>query len=182
MKTPQQLVAELIAREGGYVDNAADKGGKTRFGITEAVARANHYAGDMAALPIELATQIYMATYWTGPRLDQVYRLAPRVAGELFDTGVNMGVGVAAKFLRRALVVLTGDALAPAGTIDAATITTLSTYLARRAKQNGEAVLIELLNALQGTHYAEIVEAKPAQRAFIYGWISNRVMDRSVSG
>ena len=35
------LVDGVIDREGGYVDNPADKGGATCFGITEAVARAN---------------------------------------------------------------------------------------------------------------------------------------------
>ena len=35
------LIDGLIEREGGYVSNAADKGGPTCFGITEAVARAH---------------------------------------------------------------------------------------------------------------------------------------------
>jgi hypothetical protein len=41
------LIDALIEREGGYVNNPADKGGATNFGITEAVARANGYAGPM---------------------------------------------------------------------------------------------------------------------------------------
>jgi lysozyme family protein len=35
------LIDRLIAREGGYVDHPADRGGATRWGITVAVARAN---------------------------------------------------------------------------------------------------------------------------------------------
>ena len=42
---PTDLIDELIAREGGYVANPADKGGPTCFGITQAVARAHGYAG-----------------------------------------------------------------------------------------------------------------------------------------
>ena len=41
----ESLIDALIDREGGFVDNPADKGGPTCFGITEAVARAHGYAG-----------------------------------------------------------------------------------------------------------------------------------------
>ena len=46
-----ELIDELIEREGGYVNHPSDRGGPTRFGITEAVARAHGYAGAMAELP-----------------------------------------------------------------------------------------------------------------------------------
>ncbi|MGN6123997.1 MAG: glycosyl hydrolase 108 family protein, partial [Sphingomonas oligoaromativorans] len=39
------LIDELIQREGGYSARPADKGGPTRFGISEAVARAHGYKG-----------------------------------------------------------------------------------------------------------------------------------------
>jgi lysozyme family protein len=42
------LIDALIDREGGYVNHPADRGGPTRYGITEAVARAHGYAGAMA--------------------------------------------------------------------------------------------------------------------------------------
>ena len=45
------LIDGLIEREGGYVDHPADKGGPTCFGITQAVARAQGYAGPMRELP-----------------------------------------------------------------------------------------------------------------------------------
>ena len=48
-----ELIDALIEREGGFVANPVDRGGPTRYGITEAVARAHGYAGDMAALPRE---------------------------------------------------------------------------------------------------------------------------------
>ncbi|MEO6224401.1 MAG: glycosyl hydrolase 108 family protein, partial [Sphingomicrobium sp.] len=45
------IIGRLIDREGGYVNNPADKGGPTIFGITEAVARAQGYAGPMRTMP-----------------------------------------------------------------------------------------------------------------------------------
>ena len=46
------MIAQVIAREGDYSDHPADRGGATRFGITEAVARADGYAGPMRRLPL----------------------------------------------------------------------------------------------------------------------------------
>jgi len=58
-----QLMEALVVREGGYVNNPADKGGPTNFGITEAVARAQGYAGSMQSLPREEAAEIYTRLY-----------------------------------------------------------------------------------------------------------------------
>lgn len=49
----EQYLDELIKREGGYVNNLADRGGATKYGITEAVARANGFKGNMRDLPLE---------------------------------------------------------------------------------------------------------------------------------
>src|SRR5689334_14774160 len=97
-----QLIDALIDREGGYVNNPADKGGPTCFGITEAVARAHGYGGAMHDLPREQAIEIYRRLYWLRPRFDEVAKRSDRVAAELFDTGVNMGPAVAVTFLQRA--------------------------------------------------------------------------------
>jgi len=102
----ENLVDALIDREGGFVDNPADKGGSTCFGITEAVARAHGYAGPMRQLPRSVAVAIYLRLYWQRPRLDEVAKRSDRLAAELFDTGVNMGPAVAVTFLQRALTAL----------------------------------------------------------------------------
>lgn len=52
--------------EGGYVDNRADPGGKTRYGITEVTARKHGYTGAMDTLPLAMAQDIYLKDYW-GP-------------------------------------------------------------------------------------------------------------------
>lgn len=98
-----QLIDAVIDREGGYSHHPADRGGATRWGITEAVARANGYAGDMRLFTREAAAAIYGKIYWHRPRFDQVATRAPSIAAELFDTGVNMGPATATGFLQRAL-------------------------------------------------------------------------------
>jgi lysozyme family protein len=85
------LLDGLLQREGGYVNNPADRGGPTNYGITEQVARAFGYAGDMRSLPRSTALEIYRRQYWAGPGFDQVALRYPALAAELFDTGVNMG-------------------------------------------------------------------------------------------
>ena len=101
-----RLVDALIDREGGFVNHPADKGGPTCFGVTEAVARTHGYGGPMRHLPREEAAGIYKRLYWLRPRFDEIAKRSPRLAGELFDTGANMGPAVAVTFLQRTLTAL----------------------------------------------------------------------------
>lgn len=178
-RTIDKLVDGLIAREGGFVDHPADRGGATNWGITEAVARAHGYAGLMALLPRGEAAAIYRRLYWLRPRFDAVARRAPRVAAELFDTGANMGPGVATTFLQRALTALNRNGsdypdLAPDGRIGEETLAALDAFLALRAP-SGETVLLRALEALQGERYLRLAEKRPANEAFLYGWLANRI-------
>jgi lysozyme family protein len=175
----KQLIDDLIAREGGYVNHPADRGGATRWGITEAVARAHGWRGDMRALPEDEAARIYERIYWVRPGFDRIAALAPNVAAELFDTGVNMGPSIAVAFLQRALNALNRGAadyadIAPAGRIDDATFAALSAFLEARTPR-GEAVLVKALDALQGERYLDLAERRPANEAFLYGWLANRL-------
>ena len=61
------LIEELIDREGGYVNHSADRGGPTRWGITEAVARRQGYMDDLRHLPQSDAAAIYKRLYWVAP-------------------------------------------------------------------------------------------------------------------
>ena len=81
------MINTLIEREGGYVAHPADKGGPTRFGITEAVARTHGYSGTMRQLPHADAAAIYKRLYWLRPHFDDIAERSPCVAAELFDTG-----------------------------------------------------------------------------------------------
>lgn len=173
------LIDEVIAREGGYGNHPADRGGPTNFGITQAVARANGFMGDMRALPRGVAEAIYRRLYWEKPGFAFVAELAPKVAAELFDTAVNMGPGMAGGFLQRALNALNrNEADYPDLKVDqsvgAKTLAALGAFLKLRGKA-GERVLIVALEALQGERYMALAEKRPANEAFLYGWLANRI-------
>ena len=176
------LIDELIEREGDYINHPADKGGPTRFGITEAVARAHGYAGAMTELPRDEAVAIYRRLYWLRPKFDQIAERCPRVATELFDTGANMGPSVAATFLQRALTALNRAGrdypdLVPDGRVGPATLAALDAFLEARGRKGGETVLLRALEALQGERYLRLAEKRPANEAFLYGWLANRIGD-----
>lgn len=100
----------LLGHEGGYSDHAADPGGKTRYGITEAVARTAGYRGDMRELPLDLAKRIYRAEYWDAVKAEQ---LPPGVRYAVFDAAVNSGVGQSIKWLQRAAGVTADGVIGP---------------------------------------------------------------------
>ena len=175
----EELIDALVEREGGYVNHPSDKGGPTRFGITEAVARAHGYSGPMAALPRDEAEAIYRRLYWLRPRYDEVAKRSAALASELFDTGVNMGPAVATTFLQRALTALNRNGkdfsdLVPDGRIGPHTLAALDAFFAVRGSQ-GETVLLRAIEALQGERYLRLAERRPANEAFLYGWLANRI-------
>ncbi|WP_230635611.1 glycoside hydrolase family 108 protein [Sphingomonas sp. Leaf4] len=177
--TIDRLIDEVIDREGGYSDHPADRGGATRYGITERIARAEGYAGDMRHFPRAQAVQLYRRRYWLAPGFDQVARRAPLLAAELFDTGVNMGPTVAAGFLQRTLNALNRGARDWAdvtldSTIGTRTLAALDAMLASRGPA-AEAVLVKAINALQGERYLRLAETRPANESFLYGWLAQRI-------
>ncbi len=179
-KTIERLLDDVLAREGGYVNHPADRGGPTRYGITEAVARAHGYQGAMRSLPIEEARGIYRRLYWFRPKFDQVALRSDAVAAELFDTGINMGPSVAATFLQRALTALNRQGrdypdLVPDGRLGNASLSALDNFFVSRGQGLGETVLLRALDALQGERYIRLAERSPSQEEFLYGWLANRI-------
>lgn len=174
-----ELIEEVIAREGGFVHHPADRGGATRWGITEGVARAEGHAGDMRHFTQEAAAAIYRRLYWRRPGLDRVAGRAPLLAAELFDTGINMGPAVAATMLQRVLNALNRGArdypdVLVDGRIGPVTLGALDGFLAKRGRA-GEEVLVKAVEALQGERYLSLAERRPANEAFLYGWLANRL-------
>ncbi|OGT55469.1 MAG: hypothetical protein A3E01_09175 [Gammaproteobacteria bacterium RIFCSPHIGHO2_12_FULL_63_22] len=173
------VIEEVLSREGGYVNDARDAGGETNFGITAATARAAGYSGPMRALPRELAKTIYRRRYVVAPGFDKIADISPAIAAELVDTGVNMGPAVAGKFLQRVLNALNNQGrdyadMAVDGIAGAATRAALTAYLAKRGA-DGEKVMLAALNGLQAERYISLGEARQANEAFMFGWLRTRV-------
>lgn len=78
----------LIGDEGVYVDNPADPGGETMYGVTKRVAVANGYTGDMRSLPLATAKAIAKSQYWAPYQCDQ---FDPRIGFLVFDAAYNGG-------------------------------------------------------------------------------------------
>lgn len=75
----------VIGVEKGYT---VDAGGPTMYGITEAVARANGYQGDMQDLPLDTAKAIAKSQYWDRFHCDD---LDPHIGAQVFDVAYNGG-------------------------------------------------------------------------------------------
>lgn len=171
---------DLVLKEGGYSDHAADRGGRTRYGITEAVARAAGYTGPMAELGLDTARDIYRRQYWLALRLDEVATLSLPIAAELFDTAVNQGAGTAARYLQVALNALNREGrdfpdMAVDGRLGPGTLAALRRYLEVRGRPEGGQVLLRALDCQQGAKYLALAAWDPRQEAFVYGWLLNRV-------
>jgi lysozyme family protein len=169
--TFDDILADVLRNEGGFVDDPNDAGGATNWGITEAVARANGYTGPMKDLPKAKALEIYRGKYIVAPGFGLVGNVSMPIAAELVDTGVNMGPSVAGKFLQRALNGLGNGALAVDGNVGPATIAALKAFLVKRGAE-GERRLLALLNAQQGVKYLELAEGRAQNRTFLFGWLA----------
>ncbi|MGL5968526.1 MAG: glycoside hydrolase family 108 protein [Kluyvera sp.] len=173
------IIDGIIVMEGGYTQNSKDSGGKTNWGITEAVARAHGYSGDMRDLTHSEAYAILEEDYWIKPGFEQVATLSNPIAFELCDAAVNIGAHYPCVWLQRWLNVLNGEArkysdISTDGHIGPKTLAALDAYLAWRGKE-GEAILVKALNCSQGVYYLDITEKNKNNEEFIYGWIKNRV-------
>lgn len=175
----EKFFDDLLLVEGGYSNNMHDSGGMTRFGITEKVARANGYQGEIRDLPVEFAKKIYKAKYWDILMLDEIGNDCPKLCLKLADIGVNLGTRQAAFFLQRILNALNDRGklypeIKTDGNIGSVTIATLKKFLFVRGR-DGELVLLRALNCLQGMFYLSLAERREKDEAFIYGWFLNRV-------
>lgn len=175
----KQIIDGVIAVEGGYVNNPNDPGGATNFGITEAVARANGYVGDMRNLPRSTAFQIYYMRYVVAPNFDDVALIDEKVAEELIDTGVNAGHDRATKWFQTALnglndrerdykdIVVDGD-LGPVS---------MGAFRAFKKRRGADATVIMLaaLDAFQGYHYLTLAKDNSKFETFLNGWLRHRI-------
>lgn len=174
----QNALAATLKAEGRFSNDANDRGGQTKYGITQAVARRFGYTGQMIDYPMEEAERVYKLQYWDTLQLDEIDAISEDIAQELFDTGVNMGIGRAGTFLQRSLNVLNREQrdytdLTADGIVGPATIHSLRSFIARR-KAQGELVLMRALDGLQRAAYIEIAERNKTQESFVFGWLLQR--------
>jgi lysozyme family protein len=158
---------QTLCLEGGYSDDPADRGGRTKWGITEATLkdackRRLVRTRDVSRLSKEEARLIYKADYWDALKLDSV--LSPSIAAEIFDTAVNMGRSAAVKIIQEALNYL-GESLALDGVMGMKTLTALNKWAGK-----DERALFVCLNGFQFIHYVGIVEVNATQKRFARGW------------
>jgi lysozyme family protein len=174
------MLASLLKAEGGYTNNPNDSGGETIWGITKATATSNGYSGSMRDMTKDQALTIYREQYYYKPGFALVADESPAVAGELFDTGVNMGVSTASTFFQRSLNALNGRGanypdIKVDGQIGRGTVNAFAGLIAKRGHDAAESVMLKALNCLQGARYISLAEANPKNEEFLFGWLMNRV-------
>lgn len=94
MITFEQAFDRLLGHEGGYVNDPADPGGETNWGIS----KRSYPAVDIKNLTRQGAMQIYMKDFWQ-PLGDA----HPAVKFQIFDFAVNGGLSVAVRKLQSAV-------------------------------------------------------------------------------
>lgn len=86
----------VIGTEGGYVNNPADPGGETNWGIS----KRSYPHINIAALSREGAKTIYHRDFWNRIHADT---LPDGIAFQVFDFAVNSGIETAIRHLQRAV-------------------------------------------------------------------------------
>ena len=178
MTTVQELAREIVAREGGFVNDPDDPGGATKFGVTIGTMRRlgidlnrdkSVDIKDVRALTADQAVDIYVEYYFNRPRISQ---LPAPLQASVFDMYVNAGAG-AVKILQRLLTQM-GYPCADDGAIGAGTIAqSLAAYQAAPLHL-GDAYGIARRN-----YYYALGDARPASRKYCLrkdggkgGWIT----------
>lgn len=178
MSLKDDFLNRILEIEGeAFTNNPKDSGGPSKWGITEAVARELGYTGRMEDLTRSEAFAMLERRYWIPIQGDELVKLAPSIALEVADSGVNCGVSRAVKWLQRALNALNKEhTLYPDVVVDGhlgnKTLEALRAYLNVREV----VVLHRALNALQGEHYVTLSERREKDETFVYGWFMHRVV------
>jgi lysozyme family protein len=93
--TFDEAFTALIGNEGGISDNPADKGGLTKYGISQ----RSYPNEDIRNLTLDRAKAIYLRDYWCPAGCQNV---PDAIRFDLFDMAVNSGIRPAVKCLQTA--------------------------------------------------------------------------------
>jgi lysozyme family protein len=156
--TVDELIDDILRREGGFVDHPHDRGGPTKFGITlttlAAWRRRPVTVEDVRDLAPDEARGIYRSEYVEKPGFDRISD--PRLRALVVDCGVNHGQVRATRWLQRAAGVVAD------GKLGSVTLGAVNT---------GDALRLFLRVIAQRIRfYGEIVRNDPTQATFIAGW------------
>jgi lysozyme family protein len=168
------MAFDIVQREGGYVNDSADKGGPTNHGITLAVAKKHGYS-DVQQITVPIAEQIMIADYFTAPGFD---KLPAVIQPQMFDIAVNSGAGEAVKLLQHALVSLGGDTIVVDGVLGPKTIEILDAA----CSYHGEADVDDAIVDARIAFYRSLVAADPAEQQFLNGWTARAKTFEMVKG
>ncbi|GHC08437.1 hypothetical protein GCM10007291_00410 [Gemmobacter nanjingensis] len=165
MQTVKQIAEEIVAREGGYVNDPADPGGATNHGVTIHTLRrlgldldrdGQVTAADVRRLTRAQAVEIYLRHYFERPRLAE---LPVALQASVFDMYVNAGSN-AVKILQRLLTTL-GWPLVDDGVIGPKTLA--AARLAAEAMPN---TLPDVYGVARRNYYYALGDARPASRRY----------------
>ncbi len=161
MTTPTaDIIADVLRREGGYVEHPADRGGPTNYGITRLTLAEWRgrptTADDVRDLTEAEARAIYLNRFVARPGFGFV--ADPSLRGVVVDAGVHHGPVRAARWLQQAV------GAEPDGRIGPKT-------LARVNDANVENV-IDRFVALRLRFIADVVVGDPSQLVFLRGWVT----------
>ena len=153
MSTFEAAIDFVLSNEGGLVNNSADKGGLTNYGISQ----AQYPDLDIKNLTRIEAEHIYERDYW---KFDAI--TSQRVATKLFDACVNMGTLRAVRQIQLALGAIEAGPIVADGIPGSATIEAINAA--------DEEKLINELKARLCKYYSEL-----NQPEFLLGWLRRAV-------
>ncbi|MEH7826795.1 holin-associated N-acetylmuramidase [Gemmobacter denitrificans] len=165
MKHPRDIAREIVAREGGYVNDPADPGGATNYGVTIHTMRrlALDLTGDgrvgiddVKRLTRDQAVEIFLRDYFEKPGIDRLPRC---LQASVFDMYVNAGAN-AVKILQRLLTDL-GWPLVADGVIGPKTA-----LAAAQAAEAMPGTLADAYGVARRDYYYGLADARPASRKY----------------
>lgn len=178
MHSVESIAAEIVRREGGFVNDPDDPGGATNFGVTihtmrrlglDLTGEGKVDTADVKALSRDQATAIYVRHYFEAPR---IHLLPAPLHASVFDMQVNAGAN-AVRLLQR-LMATFGAALKDDGAIGPQTVKAAESAIAQAPDHLVDAYGIERRN-----YYSRLADARPASRKYARrrdggkgGWIT----------
>ncbi len=156
--THDETIDAVLRREGGFVDHPADRGGPTKYGVTQDTLSAWRGApatpADVAGISTAEARRIYKKLYIQDPRFDRIDDERLRML--VVDCAVNHGVGWATRRLQEAVGADVDGVVGPL---------TLSAVNAA-----DPAAVYRRLLAARCRFYGRLIANDPSQAAFAAGW------------